>query len=80
VPISPRFFQIRYCGTMVTAPGSIIVASTRPNSSVRPGNLKYANPNATIELEIATRPAARTAMMTLLPIHESSGSWFHTST
>ncbi len=65
---------------MVTAPGSIIVASTRPNSSPRPGNRKYANPNATMELEIDTAAAASSAIMTLLNIQFVSGSWFHAST
>ena len=65
---SPSFFQIRYCGTIVTAPGSIMVASTSPNSTLRPGNLKYAKPNATIELDSATKPRRQDRdVATLLP-------------
>jgi hypothetical protein len=58
----------------VTAPGSIMVASTRPNSIFRPGNRKYANPKATAELDSATKPAAKMAISRLVPNQESSGS------
>ena len=57
-----------------------MVASTRPNSRPRPGNLKYAKPNATIELETATAVAASRAIATLFQSQLISGSWFHTST
>ncbi len=80
VPMSPRFFQMRNCGTIVTAPGSIIVASTRPNRIRRPGNRKYAKPNATSALEIDTSAAESSAIARLLPIQPSSGSCSHTST
>ena len=35
VPSTPMSFQIRYIGTIVTAPGSIIVPSTSPNRVFR---------------------------------------------
>lgn len=64
---------------MVTAPGSIIVASTSPKSTVRPGKRKWANPKATIVLDTATVVAARSAMAMLLNSQWSRGSWDHTS-
>ncbi len=67
-------------GTRVTAPGSIIDASTSPNSSRLNGNRKYANPNATSELEIVIRPADSTAMRIEFPTQASSGSFSQTST
>jgi hypothetical protein len=36
----PTASQMRKVGTIVTAPGSIIVASTRPNRKFRKGNRK----------------------------------------
>ena len=53
---------------MVTAPGSIIVASTRANSAPRPRKRKYEKPHATIALEIVTVIAAST--VTIDGVHQ----------
>jgi hypothetical protein len=60
---------MRNTGIIVTTPGSIIVASTRPNNASRPLNLKYEKPNATDEQLIVTDVAASSETSALLPNH-----------
>ena len=62
----------------VTAAGSIMVASTRPNSTSRPGKRNLANPNATSALDSVTAVAAATPTTRLLSSQRSSGISSHT--
>jgi hypothetical protein len=80
VEARPTAFHSRYTGTIVTAPGSIIVPSTSPNSTLRPRNRKCAKPKATIALDTVTAVAAASPTTMLLNSHSSIGAFSHTCT
>ena len=67
----PTRSQIRYTGIIVIAPGSIIVARTRPKSRLR-NRWEAANPKAARALAIAPIAAANVTVV-LLTSHRSIG-------
>lgn len=71
---------MRNVGIIVTAPGSIMVASTSANRAPRPRKRKNAKPHATSALDTVTRPAASTVTTTVFPSHSASGASCQTVT
>ena len=74
VSIHLRFLNIRNRGTSVTTSGSIIVASSRPNQKLRPGQLIRANEYATSADETTVPTTANSTMIRVLTMNLVSGN------
>ena len=80
MPTKPIAFQIRNVGIIVTAPGSIIDASTRAKRADLPRKRKYEKPHATIADEMVTVVAASTVTISVLISQRATGASAQTCT